>query len=527
MRVLDEDIVRVFGERYDRFTRETKKNRVIKVLFWGDEVDLVDPSEADDPTVKDVRVRVYNPGLGADQIGVIRKKSASGRSRPKRYRPIRWRTNTPRHLLEVTFIDVQQGDATLVRTPDRKTILIDGGEGKFVARLLAAIFPHTTAAKPLVLDALVVTHGDADHFSGLVELAEAHRKKEPRKNIHARVARYYHNGLVKAGGKIVENGHERNRREKEKLGDHVVRDGKTYVTAIYNDPRDARERNEPFEKWNTALETLLQHRGLGRAERLRGERLPRIERIEFGQDSKFDIFRKGGIDIKVLGPIVDMIDGRPMLEFLRGEDGGMSASHTINGHSVVLKLTYNNVNFMLGGDLNTHAEERLRERVEALEGLDLRAEVLKVPHHGSHEFDPLFLGDVKPVISIVSSGDENAMKEYVHPRANLMAALGRYSRGPGPLVFSTELAAFFCYRGPLQPEQHKRDRQDELVDLPKSMRRGLIHAFQRLIFGAVRVRTDGERLMAAVESANDGVKEAYAFRIDARGEVTQDTISML
>ena len=35
------------------------------------------------------------------------------------------------------------------------------------------------------------------------------------------------------------------------------------------------------------------------------------------------------------------------------------------------------------------------------------AEVLKVPHHGSADFSPRMLEAVKPVLSVISSGDES------------------------------------------------------------------------------------------------------------------------
>jgi hypothetical protein len=54
---------------------------------------------------------------------------------------------------------------------------------------------------------------------------------------------------------------------------------------------------------------------------------------------------------------------------------------------------------------------------------------------------------VAPVVSIVSSGDESARKENIHPRATLMSALGRWSRVAEPLVFVTELVAFFNVEG--------------------------------------------------------------------------------
>ena len=70
-----------------------------------------------------------------------------------------------------------------------------------------------------------------------------------------------------------------------------------------------------------------------------------------------------------------------------------------------------------------------------------------MPHHGSADFSGAFFQMVSPVVSVVSSGDESARKEYIHPRATLMGALGRYSRVAEPLVFVTELVAFFNVEG--------------------------------------------------------------------------------
>ena len=38
---------------------------------------------------------------------------------------------------------------------------------------------------------------------------------------------------------------------------------------------------------------------------------------------------------------------------------GFSASHTINGHSVILRLKYGNFSFLFAGDLNEEAERDL------------------------------------------------------------------------------------------------------------------------------------------------------------------------
>lgn len=66
--------------------------------------------------------------------------------------------------LEVTLLDVGQGDAILVRTPAGHSVLVDGGpSGIGVARELGAVLPHWQRRIDLVL----LTHPDDDHLGGL------------------------------------------------------------------------------------------------------------------------------------------------------------------------------------------------------------------------------------------------------------------------------------------------------------------------------------------------------------------------
>jgi len=72
----------------------------------------------------------------------------------------------PPGVLTVSFLDVGQGDATLVQHPDGSAVLFDGGppEGR-VARLLRA-------AGVRRLSAVVMTHASRDHQGGLLEVIE-------------------------------------------------------------------------------------------------------------------------------------------------------------------------------------------------------------------------------------------------------------------------------------------------------------------------------------------------------------------
>jgi len=403
-------------------------------------------------------------------------------------------------LLEVLFVDVQQGDGAIIRTPDRKLMLVDGGEHAMFARALKSLFP--SAGDPttsLDLDALIVTHGDADHFKGLIHVADA-RDLSDHRELHARALRIYHNGLVKGPGSLS---------DKDKLGKFEEHSGERYITDLWKDPRTATVKNPSFEDWDDAID------------RLEVPGTTEIDRLQYGDDAKFSFLSSSGMEAQVLGPIVEAspVSGSPSVPFFRNEKNSKSSSHTINGHSVVLRLKYENIHILLGGDLNHDAEKRLMNAVDADTTRTLRSEVLKVPHHGSHEYEQHFLNDVNPVVSVVSSGDERASQDYVHPRANLMAALGKASRGPMPLLFCSEGAAFFAHRGMIHPEQHE-EKDGELVDIASGKMKPSFRAFERLVYGAVRIRTDGTKLFCAVESAHANIKEAYSMNIDAGGNVT-------
>jgi competence protein ComEC len=62
---------------------------------------------------------------------------------------------------------------------------------------------------------------------------------------------------------------------------------------------------------------------------------------------------------------------------------------------VVLRLKFGNVRMLFAGDLNNAAEEALLAE-HAAGRIDLESEILKVPHHGSHEFTPGFLAASHP-----------------------------------------------------------------------------------------------------------------------------------
>ncbi len=76
----------------------------------------------------------------------------------------------PGRKLRIWFLDVGQGDAVLFRTPERSTVLIDGGPSEDVATHLGRILPFWEKS----LDLLVISHWDADHITGLAAVLETY-----------------------------------------------------------------------------------------------------------------------------------------------------------------------------------------------------------------------------------------------------------------------------------------------------------------------------------------------------------------
>jgi beta-lactamase superfamily II metal-dependent hydrolase len=474
LRYIDEDILRVY-----KFGEKREQKNLIATLFWGDNVRVV------------------------EKVGKFWRLDFSRREWNKDTRKYEWISVDAaipeetcfreKPLLKIRFVDVGQGDAAIIESPKGKLIFLDGGEGDDLYHYVSAAWAHILRYNSLETEAVVVTHGDADHFVGLTRLLG--KTRGGNKPILS-VKRIYQNGLVKAPDKVE---------DADTFGKTESKEGKLFITDLVEDPRtvpDAR-LNEPFREWKETLNALT----------AKNQNLE-VGRIAYGDDETFSFLEDEEVHFQVLGPIVKEIDGKPALRYFQGSRGGLLPSQTINGHSIILKLTYGNVRVLFGADLNAESEAGLLEHIRNT-GASVASEILKVPHHGSADFDPKMFQAVSPTVSIISSGDENVLKEYIHPRAGLVGALGKYSNPAleKPLIYVTEMVAFFerVGKASIQRLEATRKEDKEPFETP--------NAYIKKQYGIVHIRTNGKRVLVVTHSGTPDNKESYAFNVSNDGSI--------
>ena len=251
-----------------------------------------------------------------------------------------WIWDSARHetgrLLEVITLDVGQGDAAIVRLPDRRTILIDGGIQHTyfdVKRQRQVdydvgeriIEPYLDANSIRQLDMVVLTHPDVDHGGGL--------------------------------GHILQN--------------YEVK----HLLGISDMALDAQTHQR--------LRSIAQARD-----------------IPYSFRYKSEIDKTSDVRLNLLHPIDEATTN--LLDDNKNDD------------SLVLQLSYGEVDILFTGDIETNAETRL-----ITSGQDLRSEILKVPHHGSRSSSSArFLDKVQPRYAIFSLGKNN---RYQLPHSEVVA----------------------------------------------------------------------------------------------------------
>ena len=230
--------------------------------------------------------------------------------------------SAPDGKLHVTFLDVGQGEATLIVTPSGRQVLVDGGpDSRVVMQALGARLPFWDRS----LDVVALTHPHGDHIAGLLGVLDRYDV------------------------------------------DILLHRSADYPTAEY-------------ARWQQAL--------ADRAGRNTVLEAQRGHRIALGDGVVLDVLHPGPVTIE-------------------GET---------NNNSLVLRLSYGEIVFLLTGDVETPIESALLAR-----GAPLDATVLKVGHHGSAtSTSPPFLAAVSPSLAVISVGEDN---RFGHPDEEVLQRL--------------------------------------------------------------------------------------------------------
>jgi len=349
--------------------------------------------------------------------------------------------------LKMFFVDVGQGDAVLIEVGDKK-ILVDGGPNDNLKNYLTK-WQYTYLLndnKPIHIDHVFISHFDADHYAGLIEIFNDTRFT---------FGTVHHNGIARFKRKKADRPAAYN----TDLGTTTGRGSTKFLNTTFSGVNDLNAL-----RTTGGFSSLFNSFALAIENAHNQNRLNQLQRIGFSHGD-IDLAVPGAnCRFQVIGPVFEA-DSNNQIQFKWFGD----SSHTRNGHSIVLRLIYENVSVILGGDLNRKSEKYLMSHYAPNNPFE--SDVAKSCHHGASDFSLEFMDMLDPYATVISSGDNET---YAHPRADAIGAAGKYSRGDRPKVFSTELA--------------------------RSVRSG-----GDILYGMINLRSDGDQIyMAQMKEAKGG-----------------------
>jgi beta-lactamase superfamily II metal-dependent hydrolase len=427
-------------------------------------------------------------------------------------------------LLEVYFIDVGQGDGILIRTPDGRHLMIDGGykrasqpTGKNAADFVDWKFAKEYGQGKIHLDAMLVSHNDADHYGGLADLLNVEEIDELDAR-DVRVDAFYHAGVAWWVNPLNGDRWLGPTTPDKKFLTQLMGE-RPQVEAALDDNANPRLQGE----WGQFMKLVTNTRTLD-------DSATPIQRLsqENAHVPGFD-GSDGGVAIRILAPVETNFNGQPALH-----NFGSAASINTNGNSLLLRLDYKRSRILLTGDLNADSQRTLLEDYTG-NRLEFQCDVSKACHHGSDEVSYEFLSTMRPGVTVISSGDSEG---HDHPRPGIVAASATTGylqisadRIVTPLVYSTELARSINLGRPTRltiagpsgdivigedklgavKVEAKVTKAGDLQPTTKTRTLSGTYVVAGLIYGLVNVRTDGETILCATMNEKDHTWQIKKF----------------
>lgn len=293
---------------------------------------------------------------------------------------------------EVSFLDAGQGDGIVMRERNGGVFLVDGGSSSVQKVGENRMIPYLKSQGIRVIDCAFVSHTDTDHISGLLELlTEMPVYSKYRESVFGYVGTPVVKRIVLPGVYGDEEGE------------------KVFVGSAGDNGEGL---GQVPQKWTEKDKTYASLVALAKEKNVEVTYMAAGDRMKAGED----------LSMTCLAPEANV-------EY-----------ENKNAASMVLWVSYEEIDLLLTGDMEKEGEMRLLEHgvpgrrtvlsdsgsggtADAYGGKagDVSVEVLKVSHHGSYTASSEeFITAVKPLISVISCGKDN---RYGHPHTETLETL--------------------------------------------------------------------------------------------------------
>lgn len=136
--------------------------------------------------------------------------------------------------------------------------------------------------------------------------------------------------------------------------------------------------------------------------------MPKVTNTTKAYEDLLQAIRAEGLKINPASAGVEIINSGGLKAEMLAPNS--AAYEEINNYSAIIKLSFGKTGFLLTGDAEEQSEQEM-----LVNGSNLRADVLKVGHHGSYSStSPALLSAVRPKYAVISCGAGN---DYGYPHA--------------------------------------------------------------------------------------------------------------